>query len=364
MMARTLRENSLSPVTELPHSGMFLEKGRGMVAPDHNADRNPALDFTKGTLVLFMVLYHWINYFVSTQGSVYAYLRFITPSFIFIAGFVIANVYPAKYGWGNPRASERLMSRGLKLLALFTVLNITANAMFASGYKGAMPGIEGFIRNAASIYISGNAIASFGVLVPISYLLLLSAGIFLAGPIYKYSVPLICGVAFLCVAFLNLYGRSSVNLEMVAIGLLGMVLGLEPIERINRWVDQPVIFLSLNVGYILATTIWGSVYFLLVGGVCLSVMLIYLIGMKSVAWSRIQPPIILLGKYSLFGYVAQIGLLQLLHRSLPHLNLGISALWIISFVGAFVLTVMTVKMLHWTRTKSHAVDRLYRAIFA
>ena len=335
-----------------------------MVAPVHNADRNPALDFTKGTLVLFMILYHWINYFVSTQGSVYAYLRFITPSFIFITGFVIANVYPLKYGWGNPQASERLMRRGLKLLALFTLLNITANVMFASSYKGAMPGLDGFIQNAASIYISGNAIASFGVLVPISYLLVLSAGIILVGPIYKYCVPLICGVVFLCVAVLNLYDRSSVNLEMVAIGLLGMVLGLAPIERINRWVDQPVIVLSLNVGYILVITIWGGVYFLLVVGVCLSVMLIYLIGMKSVTWDRIQRPIILLGKYSLFGYVAQIGLLQLLHRSLPHLNLGIRAVWIISFVGAFILTVMMVNMLHWTRKKSDPVDRLYKATFA
>lgn len=150
-----------------------------MVAPGHIADRNPGLDFTKGTLVLFMVLYHWINYFIGPEGFVYTYLRFITPSFIFITGFLIANVYPEKYGWGNHRASKRLMIRGLKLLALFTILNVTANVMFTGNYKGAMPGIDGFIRNAASIYISGNARASFGVLVPISYLLLLSAAIFL-----------------------------------------------------------------------------------------------------------------------------------------------------------------------------------------
>ena len=364
MMARPLRENSLSPLTELPHSGMFLEKGTGMVAPVHNADRNPALDFTKGTLVLFMILYHWINYFVSTQGSVYAYLRFITPSFIFITGFVIANVYPVKYGWGNPRASERLMSRGLKLLALFTLLNITANIMFTSSYKGAMPGIEGFIGSAPSIYISGNARASFGVLVPISYLLLLSAGIFLATHLSKYLVHLTCGLLFLCLAVLNLSDRSSTNLEMLAIGLLGMVLGLYPIEKINRWVNHPYAIVYLYIGYTIAITIWGVTYFLQVIGVCLSVMLIYLTGMKCTAWGRIQRPINLLGEYSLFGYIAQIGLLQLLYRGLPHLYLGIRALWVISFVAAFALTVMTVKMLHWTRTKSHTVDRLYRATFS
>jgi len=42
--------------------------------------RIPAFDFTKGTLVLFMVLYHWLNYFYGPQGDIYKYLRFLTPS--------------------------------------------------------------------------------------------------------------------------------------------------------------------------------------------------------------------------------------------------------------------------------------------
>src|SRR5207302_5956026 len=55
-----------------------------MVATASKTHRLPALDFTKGALVLFMVLYHWLNYFVSTEGDFYRYLRFLTPSFIFI----------------------------------------------------------------------------------------------------------------------------------------------------------------------------------------------------------------------------------------------------------------------------------------
>ncbi|NOS80996.1 MAG: hypothetical protein HOP32_05375 [Nitrospira sp.] len=335
-----------------------------MVAPGHNADRNPALDFTKGTLVLFMVLYHWANYFVSTQGSLYLYLRFITPSFIFIAGFLIANVYPVRYGLSNPGASERLVKRGLKLIAMFTLLNIAANGMFASNYNGAMPGIGGFIRDAPSIYFSGSARAAFEVLVPISYLLLLSAGIFLAPRLSKYIVHLACGFLFLCLVVMSFYGRSSANLELVANGLLGMVLGFYPIEKINRWVDHTSIVVCLNVAYLLAITIWGMSYFLQVIGVCLSVILLYLVGMKSAGWGGIQGQINLIGQYSLFGYVAQVGLLQLLHRGMPHLNLGVWAAWILSFVGAFALTIMTVKMLHWIRSKSHALDRLYRVTFS
>jgi|CXWL01.1.fsa_nt_gi peptidoglycan/LPS O-acetylase OafA/YrhL len=327
-------------------------------------DRNSALDFTKGTLVLFMILYHWINYFVGTQGFVYVYLRFIPPSFIFITGFLIANVYAKKYRFSGPRVYQRLISRGLKILVLFTLLNLIANALFARSYKGAMPGIDGFIRNAASIYMSGNAKASFGVLVPISYLLLLSAVIFLAARIYQHSVHLLCAALFLCLAFMNTYGLSSPNLAFVAIGLLGMVLGYYSIERINRWVDHLYVVVCLNIGYLVAISIWGEEYFLEVVGVCLSVVLIYLIGLKSAACGKFQQPIILLGKYSLFGYIAQIALLQLLQRGLLYLNFHNLALWIISFVGAFALTIITVRVVHQVRAKSHAADWLYRVAFS
>src|SRR5579872_443944 len=83
-------------------------------APVKDTNRVPALDFTKGALVLIMVLYHWLNYFVGPQGDIYKYLRFLTPSFIFITGFLISNVYLSKYGIADPRIPRRLVQRGLK----------------------------------------------------------------------------------------------------------------------------------------------------------------------------------------------------------------------------------------------------------
>jgi peptidoglycan/LPS O-acetylase OafA/YrhL len=347
---------------DLSHSTIGLNTS--MDRQGNANDRNPALDFTKGMLVLFMVLYHWINYFVGLEGPIYLYLRFIPPSFIFIAGFLMANVYPAKYGIKDSRLYMRLIIRGLKLLALFTLLNVTANMFFARSYKGAMPGVEGFISNAGNIYISGSARASFGVLVPIGLLLILSVGIFLAVQAYKYSVHLICAASFLCVSLLNLYGFPSPNLSLIAIGILGMVFGFYPIEKVNNWTGYPYIVVGLNVSYIFAIGIWGESYLLQVVGVCLSVMFIYLAGIRSAAWGEIRSPIILLGKYSLFGYVAQIGILQILQRGLLYLNFHNWALWIISFFGAFALTFISVKMAHQIRTKSCAADRLYRFVFS
>src|SRR5215471_992008 len=79
--------------------------------------RDTAIDFTKGVLVLFMVLYHWLNYFVGNDGRYYDYLRFLTPSFIFITGFMISQIQLRRYDSSGRSLSKRLFVRGLKLLA-------------------------------------------------------------------------------------------------------------------------------------------------------------------------------------------------------------------------------------------------------
>lgn len=88
-----------------------------------------ALDFTKGALVLIMVLYHWLNYFVTSNGTVYKYLRFLTPSFIFISGFLISHVYLSKYRTSGLKVPRRLLVRGFKLLAIVFCLNMALSLL-------------------------------------------------------------------------------------------------------------------------------------------------------------------------------------------------------------------------------------------
>src|ERR1700690_1230692 len=102
-----------------------------MVPTSRNTQRNSALDFTKGALVLIMVLYHWLNYFWGPHDN--RYLRFLTPSFIFISGFIISNVYFAKYGVADPQLPKRLIQRGLKILGVFALLNVTRNFSMRDG---------------------------------------------------------------------------------------------------------------------------------------------------------------------------------------------------------------------------------------
>src|SRR6266404_6713536 len=96
-----------------------------MTIPGAKPARIPALDFTKGALVLIMVLYHWINYFLGPHDI--RYLRFLTPSFIFISGFIVSNVYIFKYGISDAQLPKRLIQRGLKILGVFLLLNLLRN---------------------------------------------------------------------------------------------------------------------------------------------------------------------------------------------------------------------------------------------
>src|ERR1700734_3441984 len=117
--------------------------------------RLPGLDFTKGVLVLVMVLYHWVNYFIGTQWGYYQYLRFLTPSFIFITGFMISNVYLSKYAAADPRLPKRLFTRGLKLLGIFVVLNVARTFIVPVLSTGAVVNDPLNLRNIFIVFVSG-----------------------------------------------------------------------------------------------------------------------------------------------------------------------------------------------------------------
>ena len=328
------------------------------------AGRNLALDFTKGVLVLLMVLYHWVNYFVSQQGDFYKYLRFITPSFIFITGFLIANVYLAKYAIADPRLYKRLIQRGIKLLALFTLLNLAVAVLAARSPGATSSGIGTFLQNAGSTYLTGNGrTAAFTVLVPISYLLILSPILLLLSRWHRILPMAVCGLLFLAIYILKLNGVVLGHLELFTIGVLGLVLGRIPIEKINHLARFQLCLVAAYVAYLFALSIWQEIYPLQVVGVCLSLLLIYVIGVKSGAAGLVQARIIVLGQYSLLGYIVQIGVILLLSKALRQFNLGQATL-LISFFGAFALTIAAIEVVARTRTKSRIVDRLYKSVFA
>jgi hypothetical protein len=223
--------------------------------------------------------------------------------------------------------------------------------------------------NLAAIFVVGNVVTmsgkvvAFYILVPISYLLIFSAGLVLPYRFFKYSYHLACLIFLLGVLVVDISGSSSYNLEFVAIGLLGVLVGFISIEKINRAVSHPYLLVASYACYTIAITLWNVPFPLLVAGAFLSIGAIYLAGLRGGDGSRARGCIVLLGRYSLFGYVAQIAILQFLSLGLRRLAQGYTLLGV-SFVAAFALTIAAVEVLDRSRVKSAILDRAYKAVFA
>jgi len=341
-----------------------------VTAGSPKGQRIAALDFTKGALVLLMVLYHWINYFIGPQVTdYYKYLRFVTPSFIFIAGFMISNVYLSKYVAADPRLSKRLFTRGLKLFAIFLALNLARVLVVP------LLGTDSVTQNlfapknlfivflSGNLPVSGSKLVSFSILVPISYLLMLSGALMILYRLYRYAFHVVCAVLLLGILISAMTGARSYALEFVTIGMLGVLVGFTPIESINKLVRHPYILALAYAGYLIAITIWDVYFPLLVVGTALSLMVIYLLGTRGRESGKIAGEIILLGKYSLFGYISQIAILQILSAGFHRVNLGFAGL-VLSFLAAFALTLVSVEIVDRARTRIGSVDSLYRWVFA
>jgi peptidoglycan/LPS O-acetylase OafA/YrhL len=335
------------------------------------AQRIPALDFTKGALVLIMVLYHWLNYFVGPQADVYRYLRFLTPSFIFITGFLVSSVYLSKYGVSNPQLPRRLIERGLKILGVFVGLNVIRILLLPPESQAQLLSEHSSIRSLVDIYVigtnlgggQGKAIA-FYILVPIGYLLILSAVLLVGARYYRYFYHFVFAVSLLSVLVSDSYGTPSANLQLLTIGLLGVILGYVPIDKINRFVKHPYLVSLCYLGYLYAITVWNVIYPLQIVGVCLSLAILYLLGDAAILEGRVRNVIVLLGQYSLLGYIAQIAVLQLLHQGLRHTELGVRSASGVSFLAAIALTILVVEATDRGRRRVVAVNRLYKAVFA
>jgi peptidoglycan/LPS O-acetylase OafA/YrhL len=331
--------------------------------------RISALDFTKGALVLIMVLYHWINYFIGGDWAYYQYLRFLTPSFIFITGFMVSHVYLTKYDPVDRRLSRRLFTRGLKLLVIFLVLNVARIFIVPVLATGVVAENPLDLRNIFIVFVSGNLasvsgkLVSFFILVPISYLLMFSGVLMFPYRFYRYTFHVACGLLLCSILILGLLGEQSQTLELFTVGMLGVLIGFLPIATINAFVRHPYVLALAYLCYTIAITIGGVPFPLLIIGVSLSVAIIYLIGASGSESGRIKSEVILLGKYSLFGYISQIAILQVLSAGFHRVNLGVAAFGI-SFLAAFILTIASVEIVDRARARTTGIDRLYKAVFA
>jgi peptidoglycan/LPS O-acetylase OafA/YrhL len=330
--------------------------------------RDAAIDFTKGTLVLFMVLYHWLNYFVGPQGHYYNYLRFLTPSFIFISGFMVSRIHLSRNENNGRHLAKRLTVRGFKLLALVFFLN--AIISFAPArFEAQHAVLATSLRNICWVFIVANPTTSagqksvaFSMLVPIAYLLILSAGLVVLTKRQRHAFRYSLFVLIVAVMLSYDYRMVSSYLDLLMIGILGVVIGFAERGQMAIVLGHPFVLMLLYCCYLAVITIWDVTLPLQVASVILTTALLYIAGSRSApgaAWQRT----VLLGKYSLLGYISQIAILQGLRRISWLSQHGVGVL-LASLLLGMLLTVMVVEAADFARRKSTLADGLYRLVFA
>jgi hypothetical protein len=328
--------------------------------------RSQALDFAKGFLVLIMVVYHCLNYFAqqvpqSGPHSVYGYIKFVSGGFIFISGYIVAAFYNSRWKQEPGRVTLRLVTRGLKLLALFTAISLVLSLLSVSNYRGRTYDLDNFFDHALQIYTTGyTRVVAFYILVPIAYVLIVSP---LLLWLQRFRVGLlVCLVVGLVSALL--LRRSLNNLTMMLIGGVGILSGLMvPSAKLASRRYLPVSFTVL-VAWVALLPWWGSNL--------LGYILYIMIVLKFVAdtsdllpeksnWKRAT---CLLGEYVLFCYLAQIFLLQFFQRLFwRNFKTPLSGVVLIMLVASAALFAAC-WILDAARRRFRFVDQAYRLVFA
>ncbi len=328
-------------------------------APTSGRDR--ALDIVKGTLVVFMAVYHAMNIFTNAGPDEYAYVRFVSGSFILISGYIIGKFSEGPFNTDWRMASRRLVIRGVKLLILFTTLNLLISVTGVGNSSKGVASISGFMSSMFEIYVIGQPrSASFQILLPIAYLLIVAPALLSL----KRFAGLLFSASWAMAFAVETAGIESVNLGFVVLGLMGLAGGM--------WVNATSAEIGVSsvwsVLAALATTVWSMRYLNVnLGtyalGTIIILKLLYDLGRLLDPGSVAVRAMILLGHYSLVCYIGQIIFMQMLHRALsrPVWGLGYEVILVVVATIVFMLGA-SAALARWCES-SKTVAKLYRLIF-
>jgi hypothetical protein len=317
----------------------------------------------KGILVILMVVYHSLNY-TSQYYLAFRYLSFLPPSFILITGFLISIVYYPRYCARDSNLWIRLLTRGMKLLLLFTILNVVAQYVRSPAYGQSQSiGAIRFFQQWHEVFVIGTAQAAvFEVLLPIAYLLLLAPALIWLAHRHFVALPSVTVALVASCGFLDAYGMSYPNLYLMNAGLVGMAAGrlLPKAEMIGRPFIAAV---AAYVIYFPFSLIKGYVYLVQLIGASIALVLICSISVRLGEMGRVQNFLIRHGKYSLLAYIVQIGALQTLSRFIGRpepVSLGA----LIMFLCTVVITIGASEATEWARRRFRIAEIMYKAVFA
>ena len=149
---------------------------------------------------------------------------------------------------------------------------------------------------------------------------------------------------------------------MITNGIMGAAFGLLPLERVTGFARKWFIVMSLYCLYRTGSYFIGEPYAMQLTGVVTALLVLYGLALTLPLKTQIYRQIVLLGRYSLLGYILQLGIIQVTVRVFGPFETPIAV--VILAVVTLAATWAVTFLIHWLRPKARFVDLTYKAAFA
>lgn len=333
-------------------------------------ERRIEIDFTKGFLVIGMVIYHTMNYFMDGRHILYRYVVYVQEAFIFYSGFLCGTIYFSKYILDKNYVIRRLITRAFKLLLLFLFLNIFIHSFFKTNFNGQEFGLgllfDNLLNNLYDIFILGlSNLTSFEIILPIAYLLVICA-ISYSSAQYKYLILIMIVLFFVVSSHYDVF--LPYNAKCILIGMGGFYTGLisRDIENVTNNQIYKICVISILFIYLLYIAPnpikLNIIYYYIIINIVIANL--HLIGKQLSNSNYLIFIITKFGRYSLLLYLSQIFYLQIVHRITGFKSYSLHYNHFIIIVIITLLLIITYSFIEKIREKSQIFDKFYRIVFA
>ena len=321
------------------------------------------MDWLKGALVVFMVIYHALNYSGDYTGWAFRLMAFLPPSFILITGLLLTNNYLARYRGTDPQLHQRLLARGAKLILLFVALNVGLVLLRSPSGGQAFTALGELATRWYQIFFAPTErITSSSILLSIGYVLLLGSPLLLLSRIKPWVLPVLAAILVASCCFFEWKQTLNYYLAMVTCGIVGMCLGMMRLERLEQVARQWIFILPAYAVYRLCSYFLGEPYPIQLMGTVLSLSVLFGLALVFSQGGFAYRQFVLLGRYSLFGYIFQLVVLQVLRAVLPMGDPAESfiVMTLVTLVATLAGTVIVEKL----RQTAKTFDLTYKWVFA
>lgn len=321
-----------------------------------------ALDWLKGALVVFMVVYHAINY-SGYRGVAFRIMAFLPPSFILITGLLLTNSYLLRYKVTDPRLHQRLLIRGAKLILLFVALNVSLVLLRGAGDGQALAALVELATRWREVCLApSERIASSSILLSIGYVLLLASPLLLLHSIKSWLLPVLAALLVVACTLAEWNQTLNYYVAMMTFGVVGMCLGAIPLSTLERLARTWTLLLPAYGVYRLCSYFLGDPYLLQLIGTVVSLLVLLGLALRFSQTGLAYRQFVLLGRYSLFGYIFQLVVLQALRVVLP--SADPSACFVIMTLATLLFTWVGTVVVDRLRQSAQLFDLTYKCIFA